>query len=180
MKDAGVSVPNFQSGEAILHMRKKYVARTTLTGHSGEGIIVFNGNESRPRAPLYVEYIEKKYEYRAIVVGDNVVDFKQKKKRASARDEGGNVIEESRIEHDEHVWNVNGGYIFARDGVRHPDGIDDLSVDAIKALGLTYGAVDIIEDHDGKLYVLEVNTAFGLEGTTVELVGNAIKELLNV
>jgi len=40
---------------------------------------------------------------------------------------------------------------------------------AVSALGLDFGAVDIIyNEHENQYYVLEVNTAPGLEGTTVE------------
>ena len=77
------------------------------------------------------------------------------------------------------MWNCDNGYVFAREGIHKPDTIDVLSVQAIEALGLTYGAVDIIEDKQGNLYVLEINTAFGLEGTTISLVGDAIKGLLD-
>ena len=131
-----------------------------------------------PPATPSLEYIEKVREYRAIVVGDKMVDFKQKKKKSSPRDEQGEVIEDERIDHDEHVWNLDGGYIFARDNINVPDGIDTLSISAINALGLDFGAIDIIEDANGTLYVLEVNTAFGLEGTTIQLVGDAILELV--
>jgi D-alanine-D-alanine ligase-like ATP-grasp enzyme len=44
---------------------------------------------------------------------------------------------------------------------------DQLSVEAVAALGLDFGAVDIIEDKEGNFYVLEINTAPGLEGHTV-------------
>lgn len=51
-------------------------------------------------------------------------------------------------------------------------------MDAVKALGLKYGAVDIIEDEEGNLYVLEINSAFGLEGTTVALFGDKLKQYI--
>jgi len=38
--------------------------------------------------------------------------------------------------------------------------------------------VDIIEDNEGILYVLEVNTAFGIDGSTIDLVLPHFKELL--
>ena len=39
----------------------------------------------------------------------------------------------------------------------------------LKELGLDFGAVDVIwNEHESKAYVLEINTAPGLEGSTVE------------
>lgn len=61
--------------------------------------------------------------------------------------------------------------------VHIPDYVKDIGIQAVQALGLTYGAVDIIVK-DETPYVLEVNSAFGLEGTTTQLVGTAIKDLL--
>lgn len=167
LKDVGINVPTFDTNCSFADDSSIIVARTVLSGHSGEGIVVGQPNEL-PYAPLYVEYIEKKREYRAIVVGDEVVDFKQKKKKR-----------EFEGERSEHVWNCDNGYVFARSDIIHPDGIDILSINAVKALGLTYGAVDIIEDRGGTLYVLEINTAFGLEGTTIQLVGDAIQRILD-
>ena len=180
MQDEGVSIPNFYSNGSVIQEGMKLVARTKLSGHSGEGIEIIDATVDglMLQAPLYTEYISKVKEYRCIVVGNEVVDTKQKKKRSSPRDEEGNVIEEERVEHDEQVWNLDGGYVFARSSISRPDGIDSLAVSAVSSLGLDFGAVDIIMDREHNLFVLEVNTAFGLEGTTIELVGDAIKELL--
>ncbi len=168
-----MGVPSFWNFDGM------FLARTNLFGHSGDGIVVCEDLEYSmvPDAPLYVEYIPKVAEYRVIVVrapssSDNeveytAVDMKQKKKK---RDFEG--------ERDEYVWNCNSGYVFARNDIIFPRGLDTLGVSSIKALGLDFGAVDIIEDADGTLYVLEVNTAFGLEGQTISLVGDAIRELL--
>jgi glutathione synthase/RimK-type ligase-like ATP-grasp enzyme len=177
MDAQGVSIPRYFTDPLELVNGNTYVARTKLSGHSGDGIEVFtqSPDDLSPQAPLYTEYIEKVAEYRAIVVGNEVVDFKQKKKR-NTRSEANPEGWEG--EHDEHVWNLDGGYVFARNNVSKPDGIDDLSISAISALGLDFGAVDIIMDREYNLFVLEVNTAFGLEGTTTELVGEAIRGLL--
>ena len=49
---------------------------------------------------------------------------------------------------------------------------------AIKALGLDFGAVDIIyNEAEDQHYVLEVNTAPGLEGTTLQKYTEAILEM---
>lgn len=180
LEGQGVSIPDYTTDPDMASASyDRTVVRHKLSGHSGTGIEIIEGLDSMPSAPLYTEFIPKVAEYRAIVVGDEVVDFKQKKRRSSPRDDEGNIIEDERITHDEHVWNLDGGYVFARDGVVKPDDVDELSINAISALGLDFGAVDIIEDREGSLYVLEVNTAFGLEGTTIERVGEAILTLIN-
>ena len=109
----------------------------------------------------------EKFEGVEVVVGDRVVDVKLKKKKR-----------EWEGERDKYVWNHSNGYTFTRNVGEYNLNVHTLGVDAVKALGLNYGAVDIIEDSQGELYVLEVNTAFGLEGTTIELVGDAIKQLI--
>jgi glutathione synthase/RimK-type ligase-like ATP-grasp enzyme len=162
----GVSIPKVFKELISPPEDMKLVARTTLYGHSGKGIVVGTQRELYDmgiNAPLYTQYIEKKAEYRVIVVGDEAVDIKIKKKK---RDWTG--------ERSETVWNHSNGYVFVRnDGVFNCM-LPDVGVYAVKALGLKYGAVDIIED-DNDLYVLEVNTPFGLEGTTIKLVADAIK-----
>lgn len=63
------------------------------------------------------------------------------------------------------VWNWNNGFAY---GFVHQDKsskeLKALGCRAINALGLDFGAVDIIEGNDGRYYVLEVNSAPGVEG----------------
>ena len=174
LKQASVPTPEWFTSASNLDPDQTYVARTELYGHSGVGIVTAKP-EDLPSAPLYTQFIDKVAEYRAIVVGDKVVDFKQKKKRNSQSEDNpdGHIGE-----HDPYVWNLNGGYVFARNDINPPIEAAPTSIGAVQALGLTYGAVDLIEDAEGKIYVLEINTAFGIEGTTLQLVGDAIKELL--
>ncbi len=47
--------------------------------------------------------------------------------------------------------------------------------ESVKALGLNFGAVDVIEDERGKLWVLEVNTATGLSDSHIELYARMIE-----
>jgi len=45
----------------------------------------------------------------------------------------------------------------------------DEGLASVMALGLDFGAVDIVyNENDNKAYVLEINTAPGLSGTTLE------------
>ena len=162
---AGLSIPKYYYSLEELPTDGRFVARTTLTGHSGRGIIVGTKDEV-PNAPLYTEYIEKQAEYRVIVVNGKAVDIKVKKKKI-----------EWEGERDEHIWNHKNGYVFVRNSGVFNSMLPSVGVAAVEALGLNYGAVDIIED-ENDLYVLEVNTAFGLEGETIERVAKEMKCLI--
>ena len=171
MGNVGISIPKVYKELISPPTDVLLMARTTLYGHSGNGIVVGTRQElynNGIEAQLYTEYIAKVAEYRVIVVGNEAVDVKVKKKKRDYEGDRG----------ENYIWNASNGYVFARNiGVFNVD-VCVLGVSAVKALGLMYGAVDIIEDEAGKLYVLEVNTAFGLEGTTTSLVGDAIKKIL--
>ena len=165
-----VNIPRYTtiSSEALQSYKRVFV-RQTVSGHSGEGILVVDTEdvEFLPPAPLYVEAVAKKNEYRAIVVGGKVVDLKQKRLASDAPEDRSKFIR-----------NLQNGWIFARDNVEYIEGLNEIAIKAVNALGLDFGAVDIITDKNNVLYVLEVNTAFGLEGQTIELVGDALKDLI--
>lgn len=70
------------------------------------------------------------------------------------------------------------GFIFAHEGVDIPDDVKELAVGAVAALDLDFGAVDLIQTKMGKWYVLEVNTACGLAGTTLKKYAEQFRNLL--
>lgn len=76
-----------------------------------------------------------------------------------------------------HPWirSYDGGWRIKYDGFKSNKEMRDLASKAVKALGLTFGAVDIGVKTDGKLIVLEVNSAPGLEGGTIESYVTAIE-----
>ena len=166
LQQAGVPTPAVFRTKSDLEESTTYFARTDLFGHSGNGIVVGTPSEL-PSAPLYTQFINKKHEYRAIVVDSQVVDVKKKLKKSNF--EG---------ERSPYIWNVANGYVFARNDITFPSTLNQLAIDATNALSLNYGAVDIIEDRSGNLYVLEINTAFGMTGETTSKVGDAIQELI--
>lgn len=169
LEEFGIAIPRYTINSEEAMEYKRVFVRQTLTGHSGAGIIVvYTEDVDRlPPAPLYVEAIVKKNEYRAIVVDGVVVDLKQKRLSTDASED-----------RSRYIRNLSNGWIFARDNVEYVEGLNEIAIYAVDALGLDFGAVDIITDRNNKLYVLEVNTAFGLEGQTIELVGEAIKKLI--
>lgn len=170
---AGIRVPYYST--TLPTSDQLYLARTTLHGHSGEGIVIGKPSEL-PSAPLYVKLIEQRTEYRAIVCAGQVVDFKEKRRKRPQSDDNPDGFDG---EYNDIVRNLSGGYIFARQNLAKPEGLDELAINTMDAIGLTYGAIDIIEDHSGNLFVLEVNTRFGLENTTVTLFGEALQGHIN-
>ena len=70
------------------------------------------------------------------------------------------------------------GSVYCRDGITSNSIRDTLAINAIRALHLDFGAVDIIyNERENQFYVLEVNTAPGLEGTTLQKYTESINAL---
>lgn len=165
MSEAGVNVPVFttSSDEVDTGGREgavTWVVRHKLSGHSGQGIELLHAGDDVPQAPLYVKYVKKKDEWRVHVFGDDVVDVQRKARNRDVADEDVNWA----------VRNHGNGFIFARNEDRDvPEDVTAQSVAAVAALGLDFGAVDVIyNEREGKAYVLEVNTAPGLTGSTLD------------
>ncbi|HET8685595.1 MAG TPA: hypothetical protein VFM18_02885 [Methanosarcina sp.] len=164
-----VSCPKFTTDPAQIPQLEEFkdqkiVVRTLTNSSSGKGIQIIGLNDPVPRAPLYTQYVPKKHEYRVHVFNNGVIDVSQKKKR---KDHSG--------ERDTHIRNLENGYVFCRDGVVEPNGLRDLAVAAVQALGRSQGAVDVIyNERLDRLYVLEVNSCPGMEGTTLDRYVEAI------
>lgn len=137
---------------------KVVVCRKSLNGHSGAGIVVAAREEDVVAAPLYTLYRKKKKEYRVHVAFGKVIDVQEKRKR---QDYSGDT--------DYAVRNHHTGWVYCRENVAVSDVRDTLAIRAVAVLGLEFGAVDIIyNEHSDAYILLEINTAPGLEGTTVE------------
>ena len=123
--------------------------------------------EFHGRIPLYVKYVKKRAEYRVHVFSGVAVDVQQKRKR-------------NDTETDSRIRSFNNGWVYCRDNINpYNAAILDQSIAAVEALGLDFGAVDVIwNDHYQRAYVLEVNTAPGLIGTTLTTYTDAIRGLL--
>jgi len=149
------------------HQNCNVYCRTSLTGHSGSGIVIATNSYELVDAPLYTIQTKHKYEFRVHVFKGQVIDIQQKKKK-----EG--VIANSAIR------NHANGYIYARSDITVPDIITEASLKAVEYLGLDFGAVDIgYRERDNKAFVFEVNTAPGLVGTTLVKYTNAFNNYLN-
>lgn len=171
--DGHVSIPDFTEDpvEASKWLAEgvTVVARTKLTGHSGEGIVIVEKGQELPHAPLYVKYVPKTDEYRLHVFRDKVFFVQQKKRNKDITDD----------KVDWKVRNHGNGFIYAHKDVDVNNIAKICAIMAIKTLGLDFGAVDIIYNKkQDRFYVLEVNTACGLEGTTLEKYVEVFKEFV--
>ena len=122
-----------------------------------------------PRAPLYTEYIPKKAEYRVHVFNGEVIDIQQKKKKR----------EFNQDNRDTRIRNLSNGYIYSRDGIVPPDGVSDLAINAVSAVGYSYGAVDIIFNERRNACYAEVGGP-GLIDTTLERYSEALINQFNL
>ena len=148
----------FKSNEAVVY------CRTLAKSTKGKGIVVAKSPDELVPAPLYTVGIPCKREYRVHVINEAVVDL-------TAKVQLNKKNEDYKIP-SKYIRNVDNGYVFARDAVKIPDQIrgrlQSLATNAISYCNLDFGAVDIIRDTKDNLYVLEVNTAPGCTGTTLD------------
>lgn len=159
------TVPRFMTtmDEAATYIQAGYtiVCRTVLTGHSGEGIVIARTQDELVQAPLYTEYCPKKREYRVHVFLGEVADVQRK-----ARDHD---IPDNQVNWQ--VRNHANGFIYVRDEniSEIPANVLQQAVLAVNYTGLDFGAADVIYNEKSRTAtVLEINTAPGLTGTTLE------------
>ena len=161
----GVDIPDFTTRniEALDWLRNGHTvfARTILQGSGGEGIVDIQHEDQLneiQEGTLLVKYIKKKKEFRIHVADGEVIDQQQKKKKGSVPLESINW----------RIRNHNGGFVFCREGVDIPKKVIDQAKLALEVSGLCFGAVDVLWNAKHKrAVVLEINTAPGLEGSTV-------------
>jgi len=156
-KEGGVNVPAFWTNkDEIPDDAFPICCRTVLRGHSGAGLTIANARDELVDAPLYTKYVKKKDEYRLHVWGEKVFFIQRKARKLDVENPNWQVR------------NLAGGFSFveAEQADVNKDVIDQ-SIMALKTLGLDFGGVDVAwNDKEQKAYVLEVNTACGLEERT--------------
>lgn len=165
-KDAGLPTPEFTTSkdEATKWQRKGFrvVCRTLLNSHSGRGIVIAQPDEDIPYAPLYTKYTKKDKEFRIHVFKGRVIDVCEKRRKSGT--EGSSLIR-----------TLNNGWVYCREGVYFSDANKQLAIRAVQTLGLDFGAVDLIMK-DERVFILEVNSAPGLQGTTLNRYVEALRQ----
>lgn len=170
MHEAGLGniIPEFwESADDVPDDAFPVVCRTVLAGHSGSGIVIAESRDELVPAPLYTKYIKKQDEYRVHCSRDQIIAIQRKARRFDTSDEDVNW----------RVRNHSNGFVFVRNEVDPPDAVTAASTECLGACGLDFGAVDVIwNEKQQRAVVLEINTAPGLSGTTIEDYANYFRE----
>ena len=171
-QEDGIRIVPFTSDRQValqwIRDEKVVVCRTILNGHSGRGIVIASTEDEVVDAPLYTQYVKKKEEFRVHIFNNKVFDVQRKAKRNDAE------------EVNWQVRNHDNGFIYQRNDINVPDDVLHQAKECFEASGLAFAAIDIIwNEHQKHAYVLEVNTAPGLEGTTLDNYAAAFKDYLH-
>jgi hypothetical protein len=137
---------------------KVVFARTLTRASEGKGIVVAETPKQVPMAPVYTVYKKKKKEFRVHVYKGQVVAVLEKRKR-----KGFEGTSDSKIR------NTANGYVFCSQDVVEPEGIRELALKARKVTSSDFVGVDIgYNEKFNELFVIECNSAPGIEGSNVQ------------
>ena len=151
---------------------KSVYGRKFVCSRGGKGIDLFLAKKFQgeiPAYPLYTKFFPCETEYRVHVVGGRVIDFAEKRRKRLLEPKPNRYW----------IRTHDNGWVFAREGAQLDENVKDISLRAIQALGLDFGAVDLRVNEDGECRVLEVNTAPGITGSTLNSYTRAFWNLLH-
>ena len=130
----------------------------------GAGIVIIEEQGNIPELPVYTKYKKKKREFRVHVFKDEVANVTEKKRR---KDFDG--------QRDTKIRNLANGYVFVQQVEDEPEGLRELALRAAKVSPSDFRGVDIgFNEKKNELFVIEVNSAPGIQGTNVEKYLDAI------
>lgn len=146
MRTAGVPVPNFSHNN--LELRPPYLARSRQHTRGLDITLCMQALDAARcgTADYYIEYIPTAREYRIHAFEDRIIHVTQK-------------VLTNEEAYTPWIRNHGHGYTFRSPRIRLTPLQEYAAISAVKALRLTFGAVDLIVADDGQTYVLEVNTA---------------------
>lgn len=174
LKNANIPTCEWTRSKAIaeqwLNNNSIVYARTTAHGHAGEGIDVYTNSQQEilNRYQFFTKRFNTKREFRVHVINGEAVQVQEKKRRNNAT----NLNEFIRSHRNNWVFCINNLSPI-------PDQVNSTAIRAVAALGLDFGGVDIAINSLGDVCVFEVNTAPGIEGSTLQIYANKFKELIN-
>lgn len=172
MKDMGIPVPPFANASNLNSVRemKFPILGRKLHHKGGTDIMVTMQPEDVPTrmgqgAAFFTEFIPIQTEYRVWIYRrqhlgtyEKFLQYPEKYKRVGR--------------------NYANGFAFRLVTANNiPREAVDIASKTVQGLGLDFGAVDILKGTDGKLYVLEVNTAPGVEGENRQVIQSLVDKM---
>lgn len=121
-------------------------ARKLTRSRKGKGIVLAKNHEELVKAPLYTKQYLGTGEYRVHVAGGNVIDSVVKKRKGEIN--------------NEEIRNHDLGWQFSHN-CDTPKHVLDTAIQSMKAVGLDFGGVDIINNRN-ECALLEINSSPGL------------------
>jgi predicted ATP-grasp superfamily ATP-dependent carboligase len=164
--EAGVSVPRFSTSPHEASGWGTVVFGRTNQGFGGQGITVYQPGAVLGRHELYTEFIPNEREYRLHVCGGVVISVQRK------------YLERAHLDDHGYIKNHQHGYVFQTPQKELNKSRQEAAIAAVEALGLDFGAVDLVVDRDNKEYVLEVNTAPALSPLRLQHYTEALRKVL--
>lgn len=146
------------------------IGRKLINASCGKGIVIVSPEDYAPgvfdqTCPVYTKYKKKKREFRVHVFKDTVVAVVEKKLRSNW-----NGPRDSKIR------NLANGYVFCSCD-NEPPGVRELAIKAGGVISSDFKGVDIgYNEKQNELFVIEVNSAPGMEGSRIPAYINAIVE----
>jgi hypothetical protein len=147
----------------------KVFARTKVSASGGQGIYVLdpeNGDDDPDNdwpdeaqgCRLFTKYIPKRYEFRVHFAFNKVIAIQRKGLRHG----------EDKHENKFLIQNWENGFVYIRNNIIPPEKVMSACYNFIDSTPLHFGAIDVIynQKHNAA-YILEVNSAPGLEGRTL-------------
>lgn len=179
LKDNGILVPkiyvtkeNLKNISFPLYSRKEYhtMGKDIILIHDINEAISSLKNER-----YLVESIECKKEYRIHIFLGKMIFGSKKYFRKQLWEELGKPKMKDLIRNNSHGW----GYHYFNDVNNIPESVIKEAEKAVKALGLIWGAVDIIKSKNNKPYILEINSAPGLREDGADLYAEEFQKLID-
>jgi hypothetical protein len=158
----------------------KVFARTKVSASGGQGIYILDPetdadtNEDWPDeiqgCRLFTKYIPKRYEFRVHFAFNQIIAIQRKGLRHGEDKHANKFL----------IQNWENGFVYIRNNIIPPEKVLVACHNFIDVSALHFGAIDVIynQKHDAA-YILEVNSAPGLEGRTLLDYSTAFKNAIH-
>lgn len=168
LQEAGVPVPRFTTNADEAAAWNTVVLARKAYGSKGRDIRIFQPGERPHGGNFYTAYVPNEREYRLHVFGGEVIRVQ------------GKYLDFPDQHTNQYVKNYGQGFRFRAPARRLNTDRTSAAVGAVTALGLDFGAVDLLVADRRHCYILEVNTAPSCSPLTGEVYARAFARHLGI